>query len=50
MAIGEFVGMIRDLIAERVSGLPDRPTVGPLGPVHDICPVDCCLAAQRPPQ
>ncbi len=46
----EFVGMVRDLIAERVLGQPDRPTVGALGPVADVCPDDCCLPGRRPAQ
>jgi len=45
----KFVRMIRDLIAERVSESPERPALGKLGPSHDVCPIDCCLAPQRPP-
>ena len=46
----EFVGMIRELIEERILNLPERPFVGELGPSHDVCPVDCCLypRPQRP--
>ena len=46
----DFIGMIRELIQERVHDLDSRPAVGELGPSHDICPVDCCLyPTQRPP-
>ena len=39
-----FVQMIRELIVERISGAADRPALGSLGPNHDVCPDDCCLA------
>lgn len=39
-----FVRMIRDLIVERMSGSAERPALGSLGPSHDVCPVNCCLA------
>jgi protoporphyrin/coproporphyrin ferrochelatase len=45
----EFIGMIRDLIAERVLKQTDRPATGCLGPSHDVCPVDCCPAPARRP-
>ncbi|QDT19574.1 ferrochelatase [Gimesia chilikensis] len=38
-----FITMIRELIEERISGTDERPALGPLGPNHDVCPVDCCL-------
>ncbi len=38
-----FVGMVRDLLQERIEGRSDRPALGALGPSHDVCPVDCCL-------
>jgi ferrochelatase len=45
-----FVTMIRELIAERITGAADRPALGGLGPSHDVCPVDCCrYAPTRPP-
>jgi ferrochelatase len=44
----EFVSMIRDLIAERVWELPDRAAIGSLPANHDVCPLDCCPAPQRP--
>ncbi len=42
-----FVQMIRELIEERISGKPDRPTLGKLGPVPDVCPVDCCPSGRE---
>ena len=46
-----FVGMIRELIAERINAAPtsDRRAIGSEGPSHDVCPVSCCLPAPRPP-
>jgi ferrochelatase len=44
-----FVRMIRQLIAERVSGTPPL-AIGNFGPSHDVCPADCCLyPVTRPP-
>lgn len=45
-----FVGMIRDLICERMTENPTRATLGSTGPSHDFCPSDCCLSgrAERP--
>jgi ferrochelatase len=37
----DFVGMIRELIEERVSGAPRR-ALGNFGASHDVCPLDCC--------
>jgi ferrochelatase len=45
----EFVAMVRDLIAERAWALPDRVAIGSLPASHDVCPLDCCPAPQRPP-
>jgi ferrochelatase len=43
-----FVRMIRELILERTAGAP-KLALGHMGPSHDICPADCCLApASRP--
>lgn len=42
-----FVSMIRKLIQERLQHAP-RECVGLFGPNHDVCPVDCCPAPQRP--
>ena len=44
-----FVGAIRELVQERLSGAPKR-AAGPMGPSWDQCPFDdgCCLPfAQR---
>jgi ferrochelatase len=38
-----FIQMIRELIAERVAGAQERPSLGNCGPSHDVCPEDCCL-------
>jgi ferrochelatase len=37
-----FVKMIRELILERIDGIPVR-AIGLRGPSHDACPDDCCL-------
>jgi ferrochelatase len=44
----EFVAMVRDLIAERALNLPERVAIGRLPANHDVCPLDCCPAPQRP--
>ena len=38
-----FVTMIRELIEERMTTDPVRPAVGSFPPLHDICPLNCCL-------
>jgi ferrochelatase len=38
-----FVTMVRDLVAERLSG-GRRLALGPDGPSHDTCPTACCPA------
>jgi ferrochelatase len=44
-----FVTMIRELIEERMTAEPYRPALGSSGPLHDICPLHCCLiGAGRP--
>lgn len=44
-----FVSMIRELIEERLTASPVRPTLGSKPPVHDNCPAGCCaLGAGRP--
>jgi len=44
-----FIGMIRDLIAERSGMLSDRVAIGQFPASHDVCPLDCCPApAGRP--
>ena len=42
-----FVGMIRELINERLTDAPVRLALGTLGPKEDICPDDCCVYAPR---
>jgi ferrochelatase len=44
----EFVAAVRELIAERAWELPDRVAIGCLPANHDVCPLDCCPAPQRP--
>lgn len=47
-----FVRMIRQLVEERIAvangAIPERLCVGGRGPNHDVCPIDCCPAPQRP--
>jgi ferrochelatase len=38
-----FVGMIRELVEERLGRIDTKNAIGELGPWHDVCPVDCCL-------
>jgi ferrochelatase len=42
-----FVGMLRQLLAERLFPSEDRLAIGRFGPNHDVCPPDCCPAPQR---
>jgi ferrochelatase len=44
----KFVGMIRDLIVERMNGGGQRVAIGTMGPSHDFCAEDCCPPPQRP--
>jgi ferrochelatase len=44
-----FVQMIRELVEERMSDDPQRPSLGSLGPSHDVCPADCCRYEPRRP-
>ena len=44
-----FVGMIRDLVRERMTGNPVRAALGSRGPSHDLCPSDCCPSGRRGP-
>ena len=41
-----YVGMVRELILERMTANPDRPALGARGPNHDYCPADCCLSGR----
>ncbi|WP_182376033.1 ferrochelatase [Nocardioides sp. WS12] len=47
-----FVSALRDLVLERAAAERGadvtRACVGTRGPVADVCPVDCCLAAPAP--
>jgi ferrochelatase len=42
-----FVGMIRELVLERMGEVPAR-ALGDAGPAHDVCPADCCRMPARP--
>lgn len=41
-----FVGMIRQLVLERMTASPERKCLGCRGPNHDICPVGCCAKGE----
>jgi ferrochelatase len=43
----QFIRMIRKLIEERMHGA-QRECIGLFPANHDVCPVDCCPAPQRP--
>lgn len=38
----DFAKMVRELVVERISGSEERPSLGTLGPSHNVCPADCC--------
>lgn len=42
----ELIGMIRDLVLERIRGDASRAAVGALPPLPDFCADDCCLPAK----
>jgi ferrochelatase len=44
-----FVTMIRELIEERMQADPIRLTLGARPPVHDNCPLNCCLPGGKQP-
>ncbi len=44
----KFIGMIRELILERMNSGSERRALGSLGPRPDVCAEDCCPAPQRP--
>ena len=46
-----FVAMLRELIEERVRGVPEsgHRAIGQYGPNPDVCPEHCCLPPARPP-
>lgn len=37
-----FVQMVRELVAERLSGTTEREAIGAFPPWPDVCPLDCC--------
>jgi ferrochelatase len=41
-----YVGMVRELIVERLTDHPARRALGALGPNHDVCPAGCCLSGR----
>ncbi|HEU5116079.1 MAG TPA: ferrochelatase [Isosphaeraceae bacterium] len=43
-----FIGMLRELIAERMTGDSTRRAIGREPASHDVCPLDCCPAPARP--
>jgi len=44
----KFIGMIRELILERIDPAQERRALGSLGPRADVCVEDCCPAPGRP--
>lgn len=44
----KFIGMIRELILERMDPAQERRALGSLGPRADECAEDCCPPPQRP--
>lgn len=46
-----FIGMVRELIEERLGTTSERRAIGSFGPSHDVCPTNCCLytVPSRPP-
>jgi ferrochelatase len=44
----KFVGMIRELIVERMNPGSERRALGSLGPRADVCSEECCPAPGRP--
>jgi len=41
-----YVGMVRDLIVERMAANPERPSLGTRGPNPDYCAPSCCLSGK----
>lgn len=41
-----YVGMVRDLVRERMTANPQRPALGSSGPSADFCAPDCCLSGR----
>jgi ferrochelatase len=44
-----FLAMIRGLVQERLSEIPERSVIGELGPNPDSCPTDCCPSGRPRP-
>jgi protoporphyrin/coproporphyrin ferrochelatase len=44
----KFIGMLRELIQERLGTTAERRAVGEFLPIHDVCPPSCCLAPAAP--
>ncbi len=44
----KFIGMIRELILERINPGSEQHALGTFGPRGDVCAQDCCPAPQRP--
>jgi ferrochelatase len=44
-----YVGMVRELVIERLREGSPRPALGSLGPSHDRCAPDCCLSGRPGP-
>ena len=44
-----FVGMIRNLVRERMTENPERPALGSRGPSPDLCPPGCCPSGRPGP-
>jgi ferrochelatase len=42
-----FIGMIRDLIVERLTGTAERPARGCFPASHDVCPEGCCPSGRE---
>ena len=42
-----FVGMLVELIRERIHGDPERRAMGEYGANHDVCPLNCCMPPAR---
>jgi protoporphyrin/coproporphyrin ferrochelatase len=43
-----FVGMLADLIEERLNPGSPQPAIGRFGPSHDTCPPNCCTSPPTP--
>lgn len=44
-----FIGMVRELIAERLDPAAERRAIGRCGPSPDVCAAECCPAPQHRP-